>query len=380
MAHFFSKIDKMNNKISKLISSPLIFSYTVLWLIVLVFFGTIAQKDIGLYASQMKYFSSYYFTILGFIPLPGGRLTVMIMTINLFSSLFKKSLWKLKKIGIIIVHIGGLLLLLGGGVTAYFSSEGNMVISEGDSSDHVNDYHTMELAFVNTSLEDSLEYTVFDSPILSVGNSIKYDNLGIEINIIDMIKNVRIENRISPSDSIYKGLLKDFVLLPKQPEKEATQNRPGIILKIGGTGQITDGIYGIFLGQRTPDRFTLNDQDFFTEFRRKRTYLPFAIQLTDFEKIMHPGTDIAKSYSSEVNLIENDNSRRILIKMNEPLRHRGYTFYQASFIDDLPRETTVLATVKNHGRLFPYISSIIMSIGLLIHLLISLPKTLEKRI
>ena len=379
MAHFFSKIDKMINKISKLISSPLIFSYTVLWLIVLVFFGTIAQKDIGLYASQMKYFSSYYFTILGFIPLPGGRLTVMIMTINLFSSLFKKSLWKLKKIGIIIVHIGGLLLLLGGGVTAYFSSEGNMVISEGDSSDHVNDYHTMELAFVNTSLEDSLEYTVFDSPILSVGNSIKYDNLGIEINIIDMIKNVRIENRISPSDSIYKGLLKDFVLLPKQPEKEATQNRPGIILKIEGTGQITDGIYGIFLGQRTPDRFTLNDQDFFTEFRRKRTYLPFAIQLTDFEKIMHPGTDIAKSYSSEVNLIENDNSRRILIKMNEPLRHRGYTFYQASFIDDLPRETTVLATVKNHGRLFPYISSIIMSIGLLIHLLLSLPKTLEKR-
>ena len=370
----------MNNKISKLISSPLIFSYTVLWLIVLVFFGTIAQKDIGLYASQMKYFSSYYFTILGFIPLPGGRLTVMIMTINLFSSLFKKSLWKLKKIGIIIVHIGGLLLLLGGGVTAYFSSEGNMVISEGDSSDHVNDYHTMELAFVNTSLEDSLEYTVFDSPILSVGNTIKYDNLGIEINIIDMIKNVRIENRISPSDSIYKGLLKDFVLLPKQPEKEATQNRPGIILKIGGTGQITDGIYGIFLGQRTPDRFTLNDQNFFTEFRRKRTYLPFAIQLADFEKIMHPGTDIAKSYSSEVNLIENDNSRRILIKMNEPLRHRGYTFYQASFIDDLPRETTVLATVKNHGRLFPYISSIIMSIGLLIHLLISLPKTLEKRI
>ena len=380
MAHFFSKIDKMINKISKLISSPLIFSYTVLWLIVLVFFGTIAQKDIGLYASQMKYFSSYYFTILGFIPLPGGRLTVMIMTINLFSSLFKKSLWKLKKIGIIIVHIGGLLLLLGGGVTAYFSSEGNMVISEGDSSDHVNDYHTMELAFVNTSLEDSLEYTVFDSPILSVGNSIKYDNLGIEINIIDMIKNVRIENRISPSDSIYKGLLKDFVLLPKQPEKEATQNRPGIILKIEGTGQITDGIYGIFLGQRTPDRFTLNDQNFFTEFRRKRTYLPFAIQLADFEKIMHPGTDIAKSYSSEVNLIENDNSRRILIKMNEPLRHRGYTFYQASFIDDLPRETTVLATVKNHGRLFPYISSIIMSIGLLIHLLISLPKTLEKRI
>ena len=40
------------------ISSPKIFVYTVLWLMILVFFGTLAQKDIGLYASQMKYFSS----------------------------------------------------------------------------------------------------------------------------------------------------------------------------------------------------------------------------------------------------------------------------------------------------------------------------------
>ena len=370
----------MVEKILKIISSPLIFSYTVLWLIVLVFFGTIEQKDIGLYASQMKYFSSYYFLFLNFIPLPGGRLIIALMTVNLFSSLFKKNLWRLKKIGIIIVHVGGLLLLLGGGITAYFSSEGNMVIAEGEKANHVNDYHTMELTFVNTSLEDSLEYTVFDAPLLNVGNKITYDDFGIEIDIIDMIENVRIENRISPADPIYKGLLKDFVLLPKQPEKEATQNRPGIVIKIQGSGEHSDGIYGVFLGQKTPDTFTLNEKVYFTEFRRKRTYLPFSIELTDFKKVMHPGTDIAKSYSSEVNLIEDNNPRRILIRMNEPLRHKGYTFYQASFIDDLAKESTVLATVKNYGRLFPYISSIIMSIGLLIHLLISLPKTLKKRV
>ena len=369
----------MINKISKVISSPLIFSYTVVWLIVLVFFGTIAQKDIGLYASQMKYFSSFYFIILGFIPLPGGRLTVIIMTINLFSSLFKKSLWKLKKIGIIVVHIGGLLLLLGGGITAYFSSEGNMVISEGDSSNHVDDYHDMELAFVNTSLKDSLEYTIFDAPLLNEGKRIKYEKLGIQIDIIDHIKNVRIESRISPADPIYKGFLNDFVIIPKQPEKENTQNRPGLIFKVEGTGKETDGIYGAFLGQRVPDTFEIGGELFFTEFRRKRTYLPFTIELLDFKKVMHPGTNVSKSFSSEVNLIENKIPRRVLIQMNEPLRHREYTFYQASFVDGLDKETTVLATVKNYGRMFPYISSIIMSIGLLIHLLINLPKMLKKR-
>ena len=123
----------------KFISSPKVFSYTVVWLIVIVFFGTIAQKDVGLYASQVKYFSSYYFLFAGFLPLPGGRITIIIMTVNLASSLFKKSLWKMKKLGIIIVHIGGLLLLIGGGITAKFSAEGNMVIGEGESSDHVDD-------------------------------------------------------------------------------------------------------------------------------------------------------------------------------------------------------------------------------------------------
>ena len=65
------------------ISSPKIFVYTVLWLMILVFFGTLAQKDIGLYASQMKYFSSYIFLFYDYIPLPGGRVTLLLMTLNL---------------------------------------------------------------------------------------------------------------------------------------------------------------------------------------------------------------------------------------------------------------------------------------------------------
>ena len=367
------------NKFLKIIMSPKIFSYTLIWLIILVFFGTIAQKDIGLYASQMKYFSSFYFLFLGFIPLPGGRLVLLLMTVNLFSSMFKRNLWQLKKIGIIIVHLGGLLLLVGGGLTAYFSSEGNMVIAEGETSNYVDDYHNMELAFVNNSLKDSLEYTVVDESLLFEGSRFRIFDEGPEIYIISNIKNVRIENRISPADSIYRGLLEKFVLLPKTPEPENTQNRPALIYKIEGTSNGSDGIYGLFLGQGLNDPYKINDQIFHSEYRRERTYVPFNIELIDFEKIMHPGTNVAKSFSSDVNLVENDIPRRTLIKMNEPLRHKGYTFFQASFIDDSEVETTVLATVKNYGRLFPYISSIIMSVGLLIHLLVMMPKMVKRK-
>ena len=159
-------------------------------------------------------------------------------------------------------------------------------------------------------------------------SKIEYEKFGIQIDIISFIENVRIESRISPAEPIYKGFLNEFVLLPKHPEKEATQNRPGIIIKLSGLSSEEDGIYGIFLGQRKPDTFQINENLFFTEFRRKRTYLPFSINLLDFEKVMHPGTNVAKSYSSEVNLIEDSMPRRILIQMN--VRNVGSLWSQDS--------------------------------------------------
>ena len=84
------------NKIIKIISNPKIFVFTIIWLMVLVFFGTIEQKDIGLFASQKKYFTSI---ILWFynIPLPGGLLTMIILSINLFSFFSKPNSWRKNK-------------------------------------------------------------------------------------------------------------------------------------------------------------------------------------------------------------------------------------------------------------------------------------------
>jgi len=82
----------------KIISNPKVFVYTLIWLMLLVFFGTIAQRDVGLYASQMKYFSSYYFVVADLITFPGGRLTLMFMTLNLASSLFNKKRLKMTRL------------------------------------------------------------------------------------------------------------------------------------------------------------------------------------------------------------------------------------------------------------------------------------------
>ena len=99
-------------------------------------------------------------------PTPGGRLTMLFMFFNISFFLCSKTLWKKDKIGILILHLGGLLMMIGGGLTSIFSSEGNIIIDEGSKSNFIEDYYYMELAIINTSNTQYDQVTIFDAPLL----------------------------------------------------------------------------------------------------------------------------------------------------------------------------------------------------------------------
>ena len=368
----------MISQLIKILRTPKLFVFTLMWMMFLIVIGTLAQRDMGLFAVQEKYFSSW-FVWFWYLPTPGGRMTMLLIFINLTFFIFSKTLWKKDKLGLLILHLGGYMMLIGGGLTAIFSSEGNIVIDEGAKSNFVEDYYYMELAIINTSDLYYDHYTIFDIPLLKPGKVLSHQDLTFKIEIINNIENCEPIRRNKPGELQFKGMLKNFMLNELPPLKEENMNRPGIILKLVNAGHTSDGIYGLFLGQTVSQKLKVDGKDYIIVFRKKRTYLPFQIELIDFKKIMHPGTGIAKSYSSDINLIESGISKHILIEMNQPLRYKGYTFYQSSFIESAEGETTVLAVVKNYGHLFPYISSIIMCLGLLVHLSIRLPKLFRKQ-
>ena len=352
------------------IGSPKIFVYLIVWLMFLVFFGTIAQRDSGLYLVQLDYFSSWI-KWFGPLPTPSAKLTMLFMTINLSSYFFRYGIWKIKKIGITITHSGVLLLLLGSGLTSIFSIEGSMIIDEGKRSNFFENYYNKELVIINKNNNGYNEYTVFDEYLLNRGVLLQPKTIPFDIEVLDYYINCNPVQRVYLGNENFQGMAKNFYLQKLKSEKEYERNRPGIVYEIKGKDNTSnDGVYILFMGQSVPQMF-----DFFEiQLRPYRTYLPFEIELIDFNKEMHPGTDIAKSFSSKINLLENNISRKVLIEMNAPLRHSNYTFYQASFIEDGDKETSVLATVKNYGRMFPYISSIIMCIGILFHMLVMLSK------
>ena len=57
--------------------------------------------------------------------------------------------------------------------------------------------------------------------------------------------------------------------------------------------------------------------------------------------------------------------------MNNPLRYKDYTVYQASYDSDtMGRQYSTLAVVKNYARVLPYIACLAVFLGLALHFLI----------
>lgn len=287
---------------------------------------------------------------------------------NLVAGLCQPRAWRRDRVGLLITHGGALLLLFGGLLTAYFSSEGNMRIPEGETSNFVSDYRSKEVALINTTSPDLDLVTAYDLDRLEPTSELSATEFTGRIEVVERYENCRVVEWGSPAGPEWRGSGRRWRAESAPPAKDAENDLAAVVVRVQDAAPDVDGLYLLVENALEPERFVAGARRFAMVLRARRTYLPFALELIDFEKQMHPGTGMAKSYKSEVNLLADETSRRVVIQMNEPLRHGGYTFFQSSFDDRSAVEITYLAAVKNYGRLFPYISSLVMCLGLLVHL------------
>jgi cytochrome c biogenesis protein ResB len=80
---------------------------------------------------------------------------------------------------------------------------------------------------------------------------------------------------------------------------------------------------------------------------------------------------MAKNYESLVTITTGTLERQVRIYMNNPLRYKDYTVYQASYDNDSTgKQYSTLAVVKNSARIMPYIACLFVFFGLALHFLI----------
>jgi cytochrome c biogenesis protein ResB len=151
------------------------------------------------------------------------------------------------------------------------------------------------------------------------------------------------------------------------PAKDPEANLTGLTFQIKDMKE-QSGTYIAFEGMPEPVLIKANGKQYKIIFGKQQRILPFSVRLVDFKRDVYPGTDKARGYSSDIVIIDGNLEWPERIEMNKPLRYKGYTFYQSSFEQADAMQATILSVVENKGRLFPYISTLIIAVGLLLHI------------
>ena len=382
-------------KIYTLLLSPKPFNIILPLLMIYLVAGTVAQKFIGVYSATQIFFSSIILW-LGYIPLPGLPVLLFIIFINLLAKLIFKSPWIGRNAGIIIAHIGALLLLVGGLFTALFSEEGYMDFYIGQSKNSVSDYHHREFVLLaddeyykndKRSATTTTQSSAAAKPIwgmdydqgeIKPGLLIPVTKAGIKIRILESCLNCKIVARDSDAsggdnqETNYYGIAKNMKLVPDMAKKQDEENLTGITFAVTGADTGSNGIYAVLDEVPKLPQITIKGKKYKFVMRKKQRPLPFTVRLVDFEKDVYMGTNKAKSYKSRVVIEEGGKRWESTISMNSPLRYKGYSLFQSSFVKTPAGDMSVLAVVHNAGRVFPYISGIALCFGIILHIIIRL--------
>ena len=389
--------------------------------IVLVFIGTLAQADEGLYGAQAHYFKQWIVigaNIFGHkIPLllPGGYLLGVLLLVNLVCAHIYRFRMTTQKLGIQLAHAGVILLLVGQLSTDMLSREMQMHFNEGDKRDYSESVSEYELIFKSGDIE-----TAIPQKLLKVGDELKISSLPFTIRVKTYWKNSDLNFRAPMMKSapplVSNGIALNFDF-HQQPEVKTTdeKNIPTAVIElIGPNGSYGEWVASDWNGEAAmaqavqesyaqqispqmahqiaselvaPQSVEVDGKQYTFVMRPTRTYHHFSLTLLKATHTVYPGTDIPKDFRSRVAL---DNpatgeKREVEISMNHPLRYAGLTFYQYQMsAGDLVERagqtpSSVLSVVHNPSWLTPYIGCGMVGAGLLIQFLKHLIEFVSKR-
>ena len=356
--------------------------------LILVFWGTLAQVNLGLYKAQNEYFRSFFIFWQpaggGWrIPIfPGGYLVGGLLLINLFAAHFRYYRPDKRKIGIAVIHIGIVLLLLGQLLTDMLSVESHMHLRNGETKNYSEAGRSFELAVVDPSDAKEDKVVAITGRRLEKPGDVSHPEMPFTVRVKKYFPNSELsqdaaEGFEAVGSSAGVGQKAWWRLLPHETEMDRRDIPSGVVELLTPQGSLGTYLVSGYLNQ--PQEIAHNGRNYQLELRPERFYKPFSLHLVEFRHDRYPGTEIPKDFSSLVRLERPDTGekREVRIYMNNPLRYNGETYYQSSF--DKDDQGSVLQVVRNPGWLTPYFACVLVSLGLCIQFGIHLLGFSKKR-
>lgn len=349
----------------------------LLLLMLLTFLGTLAQVDRGLYAAQREYFGGLFLVHRLFgvfpVPLPGAYLLLALVFVNVVCGGIVRVRKGWKQAGVLIAHLGILLLLAGGFITFHYSLEGHVTLYEGEAANTFQSSRAWELAIVRANADGSAtEHVIPEKDFTDLGGArmrtFFAQGVPFEVAASGYVRNARQGAEGAPLETLPAA-------------DEPAENIPGVYVTVAAPGAETVHQAVLWGMSPTPWPVPLDGGEWTIQLRRRTWLLPFTLRLDKFTRELHPGTQIPKVFMSEVTQIDGDSEQAFRIAMNEPLRHGGYAFYQASWGPPGagPNDPlfSSLAVVRNPADPIPPYASTVICFGLLVQFLLKLAAYLK---
>lgn len=422
----------------------------------LIFVGTLAQVELGIWQVVEKYFRSLYVDVPfdvfrsllypgsevrwgGSHPFPGGFLLIGLLLINLLAAhavrfkvtgtgkqlvlgggfvaigsavtaftvlepdtsatiqqdvMLMMAIWALpmtligigclyifgsRKAGIVLVHGGLVLMLVGEYITGLGADEGQMWIHEKGASSKIIDIREVEIAMVRDTGDRTQEHIVIPQKLVVAADDndtlIDDEALPITVRVDAWMKNSDLLPSVSAGDPTRVQYRAEE--MPAVTGTEMRADRPSAMVTLFRGGER--------LGQHLlttwefvrPVKVTGTDgAEWDVSLRFRETHLPYTIQLIDFRHDKFTGTTTPMNYSSTLRLeLPNEaESRDAFIKMNQPLRYDGKAFFQSGFFQQPLNQNlgTIMQVADNPGAWVPYLSCVVVTVGLCMHFVVSL--------
>jgi ABC-type transport system involved in cytochrome c biogenesis permease subunit len=295
-----------------------------------------------------------------------------------------------KRAGIVLLHAGVGVLMLGELFTGVTAEESQMRIPIGSTANWSEDYRSTELSVIDRSAKESDHVTVVPASLLAANvrekGPIDDSHLPFRIRVNQWLQNSELKDAAnSDANSATEGFGKGNVASELPPAtgmgKRATPDIPSAYVEL--ISKSTGKPIGTFLASAhfiKEQPVTIDGKQYDIALRFKRVYYPYTLTLKDFTFKRYVGTNTAKDYRSTIVLRDprHNIEREVPIWMNNPLRYDETTFYQSDF-DHVTEQATILSAVNNPSWMTPYVACMLVAIGMLTHFGIMLVRFLKKR-
>jgi len=211
---------------------------------------------------------------------------------------------------------------------------------------------------------------VVPEALLKPGEAIQHPKLPFRVVVKDYYPNsalgMRSASPNAPPSLATNGIGPQVVATPiPLTYKQDERNVPAAFIElVGSEGSLGTWLLSPQLG--APQTFDYGGHSWRLSLRLERNYKPFSLTLLKVTHDVYLGTDIPRNFASRLRLATPDGreDREVLIYMNNPLRYAGMTFYQQTM--DSVNNVTGLQVVRNPSWLLPYISCLMMALGLVL--------------